>query len=394
MKILQINSLFTPRRFGGAEVFLERLAAELVDRGHNVSVACLSPAPVPSESGPIRVHELPLRNMYWPFDGRPQSALRKAIWHVRNSYGGGSAADIGNLIAHERPDLIHTHNLAGLTTTVWQATHARGVPIVHTIHDYALLCTSHTMFRRQRNCAAQCFGCRAISYPKRAHSQAVNTVIGVSGFVLERHLEYGYFAQARALVIPNGAPCDTAAGAPTARIPGERLRVGYLGRLAPSKGIEMMLESLAPLASHQCEVFVAGSGDAPYVAELRRRFAGPAVQFMGQVRAETFLPSVDVLVVPSLWHEPFGLVLCEAIRAGVPVVASAVGGIPEVIQHGQCGLLFDPGDGAALRKHVRDLTLQPLRRNALSDQCHARASEYDFNRTVDLYLSAYEQTLN
>ncbi len=394
MRILQINSLFTPRRFGGAEVFLERFAAELVNRGHDVSVACLSPAPASSESGPLRVHELPLRNMYWPFDGRPQPALRKLIWHARNSYGAGSAADIDSLIGHEQPDLIHTHNLAGLTTAVWEASYARGVPIVHTIHDYALLCTSHTMFRREHNCASQCLGCRALSYPKREHSQTVNTVIGVSRFVLDRHLRHGYFSQARTLVIPNGAPCDTAASTATARIPGNRLRVGYLGRIAPSKGVEMMLNSLAPLATHQCEVFVAGSGDASYVDNLRRRFAGPTVQFLGKVRAEAFLPSIDVLVVPSLWHEPFGLVLCEAIRAGVPVVASAVGGIPEVIQHGQCGLLFDRGDGAALREHVRELAMQPLRRKELSDQCHARASEHVFDRTIELYLSAYKQTLN
>jgi glycosyltransferase involved in cell wall biosynthesis len=115
---------------------------------------------------------------------------------------------------------------------------------------------------------------------------------------------------------------------------------------------------------------------------------------VGQVRAQEFLRSIDVLVVPSLWHEPFGLVLCEAIGAGVPVVASAVGGIPEVIQHGQCGLLFDRGDGAALRTHVRELATQPSRRKKLSDQCHAHASEYAFERTVNLYLNAYQQTLN
>ncbi len=118
------------------------------------------------------------------------------------------------------------------------------------------------------------------------------------------------------------------------------------------------------------------------------------MQFLGQVRASEFLSSVDVLVVPSLWHEPFGLVLCEAISAGVPVVASAVGGIPEVIQHGQCGLLFDRADGVALQAHIRELATDPLRRQELSDQCRARASEHVFSRTVDRYLDAYQQALN
>lgn len=170
--------------------------------------------------------------------------------------------------------------------------------------------------------------------------------------------------------------------------------MGYLGRLAPSKGVELMLESLSPLAPHLCDVVVAGSGEASYVASLRERFSTAGVQFLGQVRTQEFLPSVDILVVPSLWHEPFGLVLCEAISAGVPVVAAAVGGIPEVLQHGQCGLLFNRGDGAALRTHVYELATHSSRRQELADHCHARAAEHSFDRTVDLYLNAYRQTLN
>lgn len=394
MKILQINSLFAPRRFGGAEVFLERLSAELVVRGHEVQVACLSPTPARQDCGPVQVQELPLRNVYWPFDGQPQSALRKAVWHGRNSFGSGSRADIDALVEREQPDLVHTHNLSGLTTAVWKAVRLRGIPLVHTIHDYALLCTSHTMFRSEHNCAAQCLGCRVIAYPKRAHSQAVSAVVGVSGFVLERHLQHGYFSQARTHVIPNGNPGVHAQAEAVPRASGRKLRVGYLGRLAPSKGVELMLESLAPLAPHQCDVVVAGSGEASYEARLKHRFAGAGVQFLGQVRAHEFLPSVDVLVVPSLWHEPFGLVLCEAISAGVPVVASAVGGIPEVIKHGQCGLLFDRADGAALRAHVHELATHPCRRQELSDHCRQHAAEHDFARTVDRYLGVYEQTLN
>jgi glycosyltransferase involved in cell wall biosynthesis len=248
------------------------------------------------------------------------------------------------------------------------------------------------MFRGDRNCAAPCLGCQVLAHPKRTHSQAVDAVVGVSGFVLERHLQNGYFAHAKSHVIPNGNPSDTRCAAEANR--SERLRVGYLGRLAPSKGIEMMLEALAPLAGKTCDVLVAGGGDASYEAQLKERFCSEGVRFLGHVRSQDFLGSVDVLVVPSLWHEPFGLVLCEAVSAGVPVIASAVGGIPEVVQHGQCGLLFDRADGAALRGHVELLAAHPERRLELSQRCRASAAEHAFSRTVDRYLDVYESTLN
>jgi glycosyltransferase involved in cell wall biosynthesis len=394
MKILQINSLFTPRRFGGAEVFLERLSAELVDRGHQVLVACLSPTPTRHGTEQLQVHEFALRNVYWPFDQGPQPAWRKVVWHVRNSFGTGGACDIDALLEREQPDLVHTHNLSGFTSAVWKTVRARGIPLVHTIHDYALLCMSHTMFRGDSNCGGQCLGCRVLSYPKREHSQAVDAVVGVSAFALERHLRSGYFSQAAPYVVQNGNPSEPAAGDIALRTTAEKLRVGYLGRLAPSKGIELMLESLAPLTPHSCQVAVGGAGDASYEAHLKQRFESDGVRFLGKVQATEFLASVDVLVVPSLWHEPFGLVLCEAISAGVPVVASAVGGIPEVIQHGQCGLLFDRADGTALRAHVQELAADPDRRRQMADRCRVQAAEHAFDRTVDRYLHVYEQTLN
>ncbi|MEX0677388.1 MAG: glycosyltransferase family 4 protein [Pirellulales bacterium] len=393
MKIVQINSLFAPRRHGGTEVFLEQFSAELVARGHQVVVACLSPTPTRRGDGRLHVHEFPLRNVYWPFDGTRQARWRKAVWHLRNAFGHGGAADIDALLERERPDLVHTHNLAGFTCAVWQTIRARGIPLVHTIHDYALLCPATTMFRRNANCGGQCLGCRLLSWPKREHSRAVNAVVGVSGFALDRHLRGGYFTRAAQYVIQNGDPRGQNHNA-ASREPSPVMRVGYLGRLAVVKGVELMLDSLLPLVPHQCELIVGGSGDAEYESRLKSRYEPRGVRFTGRVDAAEFLAGIDVLVVPSLWHEPFGLVLCEAMSAGVPIVASAVGGIPEVVEHGQSGFLFEPADGRALREHVGHLARDRNLHRQMSRRSSAQAESYRFDRTVDRYLRVYEQTLN
>lgn len=394
MKIVHVNSLFAPRRFGGAEIFLERLSGDLSAQGHQVLVACLAPSPQQHGEGNLRVHEFGLRNVYWPFDGKKRARLLTAVWHFRNSFGRGGATDIHALLEQEKPDLVHTHNLSGFTSAIWQTIRDHGIPLVHTIHDYALLCPSTTMFRRSDNCNNQCLGCRFLSWPKREHSRAVNAVVGVSGFVLDRHLRSGYFDRATPHVIHNGDPCERSPAEVGQRKRSPLLRVGYLGRLAQSKGVELMLDSLLPLASKQCELLVAGSGDAGYEATLKNRYEPHGVQFLGRVDSAAFLAGIDVLVVPSLWHEPFGLVLCEAMSAGVPLVASAVGGIPEVVEHGRCGFLFDRANGDALRNHVIHLACDRELLRQMSHRCREEAVARSFDTTVNNYLNVYAQTLN
>ena len=172
------------------------------------------------------------------------------------------------------------------------------------------------------------------------------------------------------------------------------LRVGYLGRLAPSKGLELMLDSLAPLIPDRCDVRVAGTGAADYEDSLKSRYAPQGVRFLGRVQPGEFLADLDLLVVPSQWQEPFGLVVREAMNAGVPVVASAVGGIPEIVEHGRNGFLFEPTDGTALQGHVVRLANDRVLHRQLTSTCRAEADTCKFDRTVDSYLRVYAEALN
>jgi glycosyltransferase involved in cell wall biosynthesis len=373
-------------------VFLERLSSDLVTRGHQNLVACLSPTPSRHGNETLQVHEFGLRNIYWPFDGTRHKPWLKAVWHLRNAFGRGSASYIDSLLASEKPDLVHTHNLSGITSAVWQTIGARGIPLIHTIHDYALLCPSATMFRRNSNCATQCLDCRFLSWSNQEHSRFVDAVVGVSDFVLEQHVQRGYFPRASRHVIHNGNPSADFPSASLSSKASTVLRVGYLGRLAPSKGIEVMLDALTPLVPERCQVSVAGAGSNEYETTLKSRYEARGVRFVGRVDSSKFLADIDVLVTPSLWNEPFGLVLCEAMSAGVPVVASAVGGIPEIVEHGRCGFLFEPGDGDALRNYVVQMSDDRELHGGMSRFCQQKAAKYRFERTVDSYLRVYDQT--
>ena len=251
------------------------------------------------------------------------------------------------------------------------------------------------MFRSEQACRSQCSACHLLSWSQISRSRAVDMVVACSQFVLDRHLARGYFPQASSHVIHYGdtrGPA-TAQSSPT-RERGAPARIGYLGRLTKVKGLELMLDALCPLAERGHELVVAGRGEPAYEAFLRDRYAPRGARFLGSVNATDFLAQVDLLVVPSLWHEPYGLVVAEAIGSGVPVVVARVGGIPEIVADGRCGLIFDGGDGRQLLQCVERMVGDRGLRERMSQACREQAAALSFDLTARRYLELYQDLVN
>jgi glycosyltransferase involved in cell wall biosynthesis len=131
------------------------------------------------------------------------------------------------------------------------------------------------------------------------------------------------------------------------------VRLGYLGRLDPLKGIDVLLDTLiGKLGGRSWTLVLGGRGDAAYEAQLRSRHADPRITYLGFVPPSELLSRVDVLVVPSLFDEPLARVLIEACAHGVAVIGARRGGIPEVIEPGKTGLVFDPDDPEGLAQAI------------------------------------------
>jgi glycosyltransferase involved in cell wall biosynthesis/GT2 family glycosyltransferase len=187
-----------------------------------------------------------------------------------------------------------------------------------------------------------------------------------------------------------GAPLD--AGVVGAAAPA---RTGYVGRLLhPHKGLDVLLD--AAEADPRLHVAIAGAG--PYEAELRRRAAGPAlagrVTFHGHLAGEelaAFYRGLDVLAVPSVpapgWLEQFGRVAVEAMAAGVPVVASESGALPDVV--GGAGILVPAGDAAALARALAVVLDDPERASRMREAGLARAAEYTWDAIAHRYEAMY-----
>ncbi|WP_028239390.1 glycosyltransferase family 4 protein [Stutzerimonas azotifigens] len=385
MNVLLLNAFYPPDVLGGAEVMVRQLAEGLRRRGHRVAVLATGSHPGlhPEMLGGVRVYRAGLRNLYWHFTQQRPNRLLRLGWHLLDRYNAAMRLPLRQVIELEQPDVVLSHNLAGWSISAWDEVQAAGLPLVQVLHDYYLLCPKDTMFRHGCDCRRQCGSCAAL---RRRHAQAshkVRAVVGVSRFLLERFEDHGFFPWAARHVLHNRLP-----GSALAPTPAEHdgpLRFGYIGTLSGNKGVGWLIEQFQRL-DIDATLSLAGRGKDDDEARLKALCRSPRIGFVGYRRTTDFLREIDVLVVPSLWAEPFGLVAVEACAAGRPVIASRMGGLPEIVRERVNGLLCSPDEPDSLGQAMLRLCFDAALRRQLAAQAPASvAAMTDQEAMLDEY---------
>ncbi len=339
---------------GGAEKVVEMLAEAQVARGHEVAAAYLTRAP---EAAGTRhgVTVLPQasRNLVWMEDVFRQPRALRTANKLGQFVNYRAASDFARAIAAFRPDIVHTHSMVELPPMIWAEAARRGARTVHTLHDYDLLCSRASLFRDGRSCDALHASCRVASQWKRRFARDIDAVAAVSAPVLAEHRRFGVFADLpddRARVIWNAVQDRGPPPAKPAR-DGD-FTFGFLGRLVPEKGIAPLIAACRMLPPSGWRLLVAGraqEGDAAYRAMAHDL----PVTFLGFTDPRAFLDTIDILVVPSIWREPFGLTVVEAFAQNVPVIGSRLGAIGDLVGTVGDDWLVEPDDPAALAARMR-----------------------------------------
>lgn len=397
MQITLVNSLYDEGSTGGAERSVRLLAEGLQRRGHNVS-AVVGKAEGPVErktvSGVV-VYYVATHNIYWPFDadrGRRRWHER-LTWHVLESVRLSSRPEWRAIFRRLNPDIVHTNNLYGISVAIWKTLTQIGLPVVHTLRDYYLLCP-RSMFDGEENCAGQCLKCKPLSAPRKMVAQSVQGVVGISQFILREHVRHGFFANTGVKrVIPNAVRIPSKVDSRIKSSNDNGLRVGFIGRLVRRKGIEELLDVFVNDELPRMSLKVAGDGPEGFVDYLRGQYENERMSFVGYTDIESFYPSVDVLVVPSLWEEPFGRVVVEAFAYGVPVIVSSRGGLPELVEEGKTGFVFDPEEPDELRKLLSRLAHDRTLLRNLGSEALRRANAFKVERCVESYVEVYREVV-
>lgn len=338
MRILIVNTLYAPYKIGGAEKSVQNLAESFVSEGLEVLVLTLGETSEEFELNGVNVKRIIIKNNYWPFNSDEIGLKDKILWHNKDTYNKEYDSEIINHFKEFKPDVLFTNNLAGFSIRIWDLAYSMNIKIVHTLRDYYIQCVKTNQFKKGKVCDSQCLDCLFFSKRKKRGSQKVDAVVGISNFILDNHLNKGLFSNALPKVIYNGF--DIKFDDQKVFESKSHLTFGYIGQLNQSKGIEYLLEKLAKIENDNWKLLVAGKINESYQKHLELINNSKNIKFLGFCNSDEFYNLIDVLVVPSLWNEPFGRVVLEAISKRKIVIGAKSGGIPELLENNEA-FLFD-----------------------------------------------------
>lgn len=387
MKILIVNNLFEPNIVGGAEVSVKHLAMMLLDRGVEVKILSLG---LNGNSSFTEYASYKGLTSIWPIKSPRSFLQRLAFQFIGDVNPIHLSKQINRVFDEFNPDIVHTNNLAGIGQNIWGFAKNRNIKVVHTLRDYYQLCAKQTMYQDGTNCNGQCTECKFLCFRRSHQSANVDYVIGNSEFTLKAHLNAGYFPNAKTGVISGGLAEDFV-------LKGDRknrnkIIIGYLGQILPSKGLEdfLLVSNFLP----DFNFYIAGAGEQSYIDSLKEKHPQGNIHFMGRVVAKEFLDSISILVVTSKWNEPLPRVIYEAHSRGVSVVASRVGGNPEIMTGSQEKYLYNPGDIDSLFNLLSDL-ISKLRENKINfNELKLHSSRFLATSVSEKYLKIYEELIN
>jgi glycosyltransferase involved in cell wall biosynthesis len=315
--------------------------------------------------------------------------------------------EVRDLVNSEHPDIAHVHNtLFRISPSVYWACKASGVPLVQTLHNFRLLCPGGQFVRSSLVCE-ECvergvwhgvrYGCyrnsrtatAAVALMLTAHKWArtwtdcIDAYIALSEFSRNKFVAAGMSA-AKIFLKPNFVDPDPGVGE------GQEYAL-FLGRLYPEKGLRSLI-SAWKLLEPQIPLLIVGDG--PMRDELHQQAAGlEAVQFCGPVErplAMSMLKRARFLVMPSECYENFPCAIAEAYACGVPVLASSMGSLVELVQPHRTGLHFRAGDFQDLARcvawcwsHPQELRAMGLR--ARSEFENRYSAEKNYSMLMDIY---------
>jgi glycosyltransferase involved in cell wall biosynthesis len=319
-------------------------------------------------------------------------------------YSVQSFRDVKQLIHTEKPDVAHFHNTFPLISpAAYYACAEAGVPVVQALHNYRLVCPAATFFRNGKVCE-DCLG-RGIAWPGIAHGcyRGSRSATAAAAAMLTGHRIAGTWREAvnlyialtefaRRKFIEGGLPADRIVVKPNFVEPAPGLKQGpgeyalFAGRLADEKGVDVLLEAWSRLRG-AIPLRIAGEGPLKNsIAEKIRKDRIKGVELLGHLEHNALIQMLQrarFLILPSVWHEGFPLVIVEAFACGVPVIASRLAAMQEIIADGETGLHFsvhDPADLATKAKwawnHTEEVAAFGLRARLEFEQKYSARQNY------------------
>ncbi|KKW41768.1 MAG: Glycosyltransferase [Candidatus Magasanikbacteria bacterium GW2011_GWA2_56_11] len=358
MKVCIVNNIYPPFARGGAEQVVVRTVDGLLESGHEVVLITSTPEPDAIERrGSLAVYRLRPPNLFFYTEAHRYTWLSRLVWHALDIFNLAVAWRVRAIVRVERPDVVHTHNLMGLSFLIPAVIRRLGIRHVHTVHDVQLVEPSAIILKQEEHSR------RYTGLPIRLYSALMRALIGSptvvispSQFLLDFYRARRFFLVSHCVVLRNPVTFDLDS-APLGQAADGTFRFVYVGQIERHKGVHILCQAFKELRKDRADTELHIVGDGSYLEAVRSRADGIAgIEFHGRVDKER-LPEIfrrmDMAVVPSLCYENSPTVIFESFAFGVPVLASNIEGIAELIVEGENGLTFAAGEAGALAAKMR-----------------------------------------
>lgn len=343
MKILIINTYYYPNMIGGTENSIKILAENLAKLDNNI-VAVYS---ADNNNKKLKKEKINNVEMYRGHAGRYQierlkNFNTKKIKKIRNKIlelnNITAKKEIRTVIEDFQPDVIHTNNLFGISTIIWKiAKEKYNIPIIHTLRDYWML---YPIVSNEKLS-------KILLQPfMRKRTKYVDVVTAPSNCTLEKFIDNGYFKSSKKECVVNAIDIDIEE---TRRIIDDKtkrknkdIKFMFVGMLTENKGIRNLLEAFTSIKNDKISLHIYGQGILESLVKDKEK-QDNRIKYHGQLKNEDLKEEWiknDVLIVPSIWEEPFGRVVIEGNQYGLPVIGANRGGIKEIIDLTHAGKTY------------------------------------------------------
>lgn len=386
MKILFVHNRY--QQAGGEDNVVAAETRLLADHGHDVELWSVSNKDLPAG-----------------LTGKIKTALA-------TSYSPASRALARDKLQRFKPDVVHVHNFfPQISPSIYDACLDEGVPVVQTLHNYRLICPGAMLMRNGKICE-QCitgspyqaawYGCYrgskagslVVAHMVAQHRQQgtwqhkVNRFIALTDFAKGKFVEAGFPADK--ITVKANFMYDPLAESPRINpaTPGFAL---FVGRISEEKGIKTLLKAWSTL-DDKTLLKVAGAGPLDDLLAGKNNIEALGLQNSDEI--SHLMQQAAFLILPSEWYEGFPLVLVEAFAHGLPVLASNLGSMTDIIKDGETGLLFTPGDADDLARKVKWLLNNPLKAQELGENARRTfLSKYTPEQNYAELMGIYEDAI-
>ncbi len=390
MKVCLINSLYYPDSRGGAEHVVRKTASLLRDDGHEVVVIATKRMKSSVEKceniDGVKVYRIDKRNICDFYEYTDKPLWFRLVWLGIDLFNPFHAMSVKRILKHEKPDVVHTHNMRGLSYLLPLVIRNLGIRHVHTLHDIQYSYPSGVLVCGEEKSMINNFFLRSwYEYACKVLLGSPNVVISPSKWLIDFYSNRGFFDRSSKKVVRNPIAVNGVGRIETETDKnGNPIKLLYVGQIEHHKGVLFFLDSVKRSVSSdfRIQISIVGSGskekDVQNIAkqDCRVVFHGR----LGNDELEAHYKSADLLIMPTLTYENLPTVILEAFSFGIPVVASNIGGVPEIVKddgadlsENRTGWLFVAGDGKSFvsalekaKKAIQDFdTISIIKQNCL-----------------------------